>query len=270
MLVTKIQVESVDKTGAVIMLKETTGVYSVNNPTGYGFPNPATSAIQKIIFTISRFDSEIVNRLVFVRTFDPSKPQELTSPTIDQIALGAAVRLDSILMGISTASEGLKPFRDSVYDINEYSFVALRTDVVGNKGEPFIIGTGLTPIIENNYSILIGDDIYDIDKSKPDNGGTVLYLTTELKENTTSFYPGYRANIKALVTATTDFEKRLIAAKLAGGDCADCYEQYMEKYSEIRNFVDASRELFLDEVYKGADDCIRAAYMVAKTKCKCI
>src|SRR5690606_6786890 len=100
--------------------------------------------------------------------------------------------------------EGLANFLDGVLDINMYTVMQTRSGIVGNEGDMFITGTNLDIISDTYNSIIIEDNIYQINHTIPYNAGTALYLTESLKEDTTSFRPAYRANTKVYNSSGSD------------------------------------------------------------------
>lgn len=261
----KLSLIEFDATGTIIKIKESTGLYdSTENPDGYGGPNISISDILKIIFTASRFNSEVVHSVVFARSFDPDYPLYITDPSIDQVANGASIQLNSIMLGMNEASEGLVPFRDSVWDINQYSVTEEVTGVVGNEGQPFITGNGFSEIIDNCDAILVDDMLYDIDKSKPSSGGTVIYLTEELQSSTVSFEPAYRANLKVLMDSQTQYGTRELAVKSARKNTSARETAY-----EVIVHLSAAHDAMDCGSYDEANWNINESYRLVKSKCGC-
>lgn len=134
----------------------------------------------------------------FSKTDATIEYDDTTNPTYQQVIDGIEFKINSVLSGDSTVQQGFKTFKDGVLEINYYPY----TQVVqgqGTKGNHYIITTDSFELVNNFEAIVVGDNIYHIDKSKNTNAGTLLYLVEGLKEDVENFYPCYRGITRVLV-----------------------------------------------------------------------
>lgn len=262
-LQTKLSLIEVDPTGTLIKIRESTGLYnSSNNENGYGGPNILPSDIKRIMVTASRFKSEAISSVIYSRDYDPDYPVFISDPSIDQIAQGEPIILSSLSLRMNEEEEGLLPFRDSVWDINSYSFVDPIEDIYGEEGDTFISGQGLDSVMEIYDAIEINGVVYDIDKSKPNLGGTVLNIIGELEDDVTSFQPAYRANIKVLVDAGSYHGLRILAASSARNRCSS--EGDREDAYEAIVHISSATDAMACGSYEEADWNINESYRLTK------
>lgn len=271
-LETKVQWLNVDSTGRVITVKDNTGAYnSTTNPTGYGTPNPEVSDINSILFTISEYDSSKINKVKFVRTVDANHPEYLINPSVDDIANGIVnVELTSIILGISTAEEGLKDFNDGIYDINMYTLMDEVASIDGDKGTKIITGTNLNLVYDEVDYIIANDIVYKIDKSIPIES-TSLTLITNLEDDITAFNPAYHSNVKALNDAASDCCGTKEAGRLAEEDCGcGCNDSKFDSLFKMWMYKIAAQIDFNCGNYSKANDLLKGAQRVCKSlNCGC-
>lgn len=195
MLKTSLKFISQSRDGRSITLQDNTGNKSTN-PDGYGDYGLAPSDILSYYISVAR----IYNNELFVKKITGD---QLGFPTLEQMANGFVFTINTGFMTEQTESGIIEPsyiFKDGVLDINLYVAFSGYEDIIGNKGENFITGADFTDAYKAD-SIVINDIIYHIDKSRDNNGFTVLYLTSELEDDTTEFDILYRSNTKALLTS---------------------------------------------------------------------
>lgn len=264
MLKTKLEFVDIDKTGGIITIKDSTGIYSITNPEGYGFPNASVGDMNKIIFTISQYNSDEIYKQTYVRVADPLYPEYLTTPTINQITAGTPIEFSSISLNQSSI---FIPFEDGVFDFNMYNVMTTaKTGVVAAQGNPFITGSGLDTYLVYD-SILVNEKLYDIDKTKNSNGGTILFLVQELEDSSTLFYPAYRANMKALTDKATTTCLYNKVGKLAL-DCG-CNSSTKEILADIELFRWAAQYAFDNQDYIKATELIVSAQRACESNCNC-
>lgn len=124
-----------------------------------------------------------------------------STPTISQVTNGMAFKVNSVTLGDSTILQGLRTFKDGVLTFNYFPYTAAVAGV-GTKGNHYIIGTGFIDILSNYEAIVVGKNVYNLDKSKPTNGGTVLYTVEEIQEDFTAFNPAYRSPLSVLIDSS--------------------------------------------------------------------
>jgi len=259
-LETKLEFVSIDKTGAIIKLKDSTGAYSINNSTGYNFPNTSIGDISKVILTISEFDSNKVYKQTFSRVSDIAHPEYILTPTINQLTAGTEFEVSARSLGLSTI---YTPFEDGVLNINMYSLTTnIKTGIIAAIGTPFILGSNLDSYLQYD-SILIGDTIYDIDKTKTTNGGTILHLVQEILVTANSFTALYRANTKIIIDMGTKTYLYNLVGKLAHNSC-DCNSKTKDLLLDIEIFKWASQYAYNSGDYIEANKLIKSAYKAAK------
>lgn len=228
----KIDIVKTDVMVRVLTLQDVTGAYdSETNPNGYGYPNKSTSEVTAVLVRIKNpFDGHDEKTVRFNSDFDPLHPEYLVVPTANQIADGHVFDINSYVLGATKYDEGYKTFRDGVLDVDYY--VAFENITVsGTKGNPFITGTGLHEVLANFDSIIVGTSIYDLNKSMPTNGGTVLYLNKDLEENVTTVKVADKGNVKLY----NKFRSKCIL-KRAGHILSSGYS-YRERMLEKENGV---------------------------------
>lgn len=264
-LKTKIKFQSIDKTGGIIKVKDTTGNYSIDNPEGYGFPNTPVGDINKIILTISQYSTTELYTQTYVRVADPNNPQFYITPTINQITSGTEIDITSISLGLSSI---YIPFEDGVFDLNMYSVLSTpKTGIIAAVGNPFVIGTDLETYLQYD-SILIANKLYDIDKTKNMVGGTILYLVQEIEIADTQFYSTYRANTKFMTDMATTTQLYNKVGKLASNQ--DSTDKLRLKLYDIELFKWASQYAFDNGDYIKANELIISAQMASKhLNCNC-
>lgn len=265
-LVTKESFLNIDKTGTRIFIQEDTGAFNVStNPEGWGFPNTEIGDINKIIYVLTQYSSNQTARQTYVRVADPLHPEYLLTPTINQITSGTTVEINSMLLGISPVP---LPFDDGVFDLNVYHVLTVpKTGVIIATGNTMITGTGLSTYVQYD-SVLVGDRLYDIDKSKP-NSDTVLFLVQEIQEPATSFNPTYRANVKFINTLDTEVCVNNKAGKLASDCGCDDSDKAFKLYT-IKGFQWAANKLLQDNNMVEANKLIRTANKLCKSlNCGC-
>jgi len=269
-LITQLDFVGVDKTGRVISVKDSTGLYSTpDNEGGYGTPNLEILDINTILFTISEIDSSNIYKLRFVKTPDTSHPEYLLIPSISDIANGISnVEFTSIVLGITDPADGLKAFEDGIYDINMYT----ATDLIfamGTQGDKFITGSGFTSVYNTVDYILVDNDIYTIDKTVPVDDN-ILTLKEELNQEVTEFYIVYRANTKALNQAASDCCGTQEAGKVAESDGCGCMDKKLDNLFKLWMYKIAAQIDFNCGNYIQANELLKGAQKVCKSlNCKC-
>lgn len=136
----------------------------------------------------------------FKGTPEPSKViyTATTSPTKDEVIAGTAFKINSFITGDSEFSGGMKRFKDGIIDINYYPYTTALTGT-GTKDTNYIVGTGFTDVLADGFeAIVVGTELYHLDKTKSTNGGTVIYTVEKIKTSFTSFKPALRTNLKVL------------------------------------------------------------------------
>jgi len=194
MLKTKLRFLSQDKSGRFIKVQDVTGLQSQGVIDGYGDPGLGVSDISCYYVSASK----IFSNAVFVHKITGNEPGK---PSLAEIASGAVFELDTSMFEEQKYDGVFIPieiFKDGVLDLNLYACFAGYEDITGTKGDNFITGSDFEDAYKAD-SIVINDVIYDIDKSKDNNGYTVLYLLSDLEEDATEFDILYRSNIKALL-----------------------------------------------------------------------
>lgn len=259
--VLKAELVGISDTGKTISVKDSTGLYNaVSNPGGWNGPNTQVGDIELYLISLSHFSLEEVywQRQVRVAT----EPNDQTSPGVNQIAGGESINIDSIKLGIADTQN---TFSDGVYDINLYAILDDAITVVGNEGETFLVPNVPTDVSEYDV-VYVGGVVYDIDKSKPTNNNTVIYLVQELQAAVTSVQLGYKANVKAL----KDLGLRTCLTNSTGnlGGCG-CGNKGREKLLDIAIDQWFSELAYAGGDYKTANDLVISAGMTCRKECGC-
>lgn len=135
-----------------------------------GYSRPVSEVVLKIN---DPFSVNKTGTLKHVNELDPNHPEWLIVPTAQEIADGKVFTVDSYKLGVTDANSGMNSFRDGVLNLNLY--VGLQTvSVTGVGGTDYLIGTGLNLLLEAYDSVIIGQEVYQLRKDMPTNGGTVV------------------------------------------------------------------------------------------------
>lgn len=259
--VLKAELVGISDTGKTISIKDSTGVYNaVSNPGGWNGPNTQVGDIELYLISLSHFSLGEVywQRQVRVAT----QPNDQIYPEVNQIAGGEPVNIDSIKLGIANTQT---TFSDGVYDINLHAILDDSITADGNKGENFLVPSVPTDVSEYDV-IYAGGVVYDIDKSKPTNNNTVIYLVQELQATVASVQVGYKANVKVM----KDLGLRTCLTNSTGnlGGCG-CGSGGREKLLDIAIDQWFSELAFADGDYKTANDLVISAGMTCRKECGC-
>src|SRR5690606_6786002 len=177
-----------------------------------------------------------------------------TNPTASQIGNGRVFETDSNKLGITKDDQGYYSFRDGIVEVDLHLGMDI-VEVTGTKGDFFVIGTGLQNVFDNYDSVLIGDEVYIIDKSKDTNAGTVLYFDKDLSEDISEMTVAIRESTKVLSNLRT---KKIIAksAHILSNDYPSSRYRVLEKENGVLKVIKnklASEIFFEREDYSKAD-----------------
>lgn len=171
---------------------------------------PVFNASKVILSVNNPFPKGEDGKAVWVNQLSPTNPSWMIVPTAQQIGSGMVFSIDSHKLGVTEGDSPYQSFRDGVINIDIY--VAGDTITVsGAKGNPYVTGTGLQTVLENYDAILIGDEVYKLDKSKGTNGSQILFLLSDLKTDVTSAQIAVRDNLKLF----NSFRSQCILSKVA-------------------------------------------------------
>lgn len=256
MLKTNLKFISQSRDGRSVVLQDDTGNKS-SNPDGYGDDGLRPADVLSYYISVSR----VFNNEVYVQKITG---EDLGFPTLEQIANGAAFTITTGFMTEQTDSGIIEPsyiFKDGVIDLNLYVAFSGYEGVVGNEGENFIIGADFEEAYKAD-SIVINDVIYDIDKSRDNNGYTVLYLLSELDEDITEFDILYRSNTKALLTSVSENIHAYACDKLSDQEGSTDWHNIFAAQS----FREAAIEFFYQDVpdYYKANKLINSSSRLLK------
>ena len=181
-----------------------------------------------------------------------------TNPTASQIGNGRVFETDSNKLGITKDDQGYYSFRDGIVEVDLHLGMDI-VEVTGTKGDFFVIGTGLQNVFDNYDSVLIGDEVYIIDKSKDTNAGTVLYFDKDLSEDISEMTVAIRESTKVLSNLRT---KKIIAksAHILSNDYPSSRYRVLEKENGVLKVIKnklASEIFFEREDYSKADFMLR-------------
>lgn len=187
-----------------------------------------------------------------VQVFD-----EDTTPSISEIGNGKVFDTDSNKLGITKDDQGYYSFRDGIVEA-EFHLGFDEVFVTGSEGDFFAIGTGLQQVFDNFDSVLIGEDVFTIDKSKSTNAGTVLYFDKELPEDITSMVVSKRYSTKVLSNLRT---KTIIAksAHILSNDYPSSRYRILEKENGILKVI---KNKIASEIFYEQEDFIKADFML--------
>lgn len=255
----KISNPLVSDTAKTIYLTDETGAYdAVNNPGGYGSPNQEVGDIDLYVIELSHLSLKEVYVQTQGRAGTP--PEVITTPPINDIAnSNADIALNTYRLKIDDSTE-LKTFGDGVYNID----VSVVFDDVyvgaGEAGNTYVVPTA--PFVGDFDVVYAGGVIYDIDKSKDNNLGTVVYLVQELRSDVSSFRMGYKDNVKLANDTSVKTCMTRKAIKTCG--CGKS-KRVIDVWVDYLN----SQWAFDDEDYAAANDLILSAGATCKRDCGC-
>lgn len=275
-LKTKLSVDSVDSTGRIFNIHDSTGLYNASTNTGgYGFPNTEISDISSIVFTVSKYKTDKICSVKYVRIYDPLKPEHLISPTIPEIANGKEINLTSTILGITTPEEGLKEFKDGIYDITMYTILnAIGPVTNGTKGS-YKLSINDASVFDDYFYINIGDNIYTIDKSKTNStvDNLSLYTIEPLKEDYVDAEISLVnfANEKAFNDANTNCCIENGSYKLILDKCCNpCEDKFEKIFFKLIMYKMVARINFNMCNYDKADELLDGSSRGCKSlKCNC-
>lgn len=259
MLKSKVEGVCVDNTGAIITIKDTTGVYSISNTGGFGAPNPLATSVQKVVITLSKYNSPKILQAIWGRNPIDDTTVNAT-PTVEEILNGEEIQLTSLTFRATTPQQGMKAFEDGVFDINLYHVVE-PIPVTGNVGNIYVNGTDLDDVFFDYDSVLINSKLYQIDKTLPTNGGTLLYFTEPLTETITQMEPAYRANTKVANMAHSSCVLSFMTGKYSQSK-RDSVSR--NKLTDVLIDHTAARLAFQNDRYSEANDLMTSASLRAK------
>jgi hypothetical protein len=255
-LQTKLSLVSLDKTAHNLIVKDSTGVYSVGNPTGYGSPNPV----------------DVARAFLTVRHFGSTTSKSIELPNIDELLNGVNIPIDSGRLGITQAGQGIEAFSDGILDLDYTVVLNNPIQVQGTAGNSYIVGTGLDALLSYEQ-ISIAGELYTINKFIPTNNGTVLYLNSPLTfgTGTVVVLPVEVANLKVLVQAEAT---RLLVSNtgVMANNCCDCYNarKFLEDISKLYVWKIAAQLAFDQADYQKADNLIHTVNDFGPLKpCQC-
>lgn len=127
-----------------------------------------------------------------------------TNPTAEQIVDGKVFRINSNNLGVTKDTHGFLSFKDGVIEIDCYLGLE-KIDLVGNEGDFYATGQNLTSVRDNFDAIIVEGNVYNIDKSKPTNAGTILYFFEEFKISFLKAEKSLRANVKTFNEFRTNY-----------------------------------------------------------------
>lgn len=278
-LIQKLKSLGSDTTGRILTVYDNTGLYDSNsNSNGYNSGiNPDWNDFEFILFTIREYDSKKTNYVRYVKVADHSHPEYLTSPSIKEITEGAHIDITSISLNLNSPEEGLKTFKDGIYDINMYTAIndINNVNIEVEVGLNYLIDIDNTNqfqrIFDTYNNIIINNDIYTIDKSKSDELSNKLYLK-EVITSSGYVYSIYRANCKLYNSATSDCSIVESTGNLALLDSCKCScgESDEETYFRLLMYKTVSKINYNSRDYKESNDLLKAAERGSKSlKCNC-
>lgn len=259
MLKTKIKFIEQNRSGRSVVVRDSTGQESTGQVDGYGVNNKPITDILAHHFVVSRFS----DRQEYSLRIDGSNPY---LPTNKKIAEGTPITLSTGLFNENGIDGPHDIFKDGVLDINMYVEFKGLDDVSISKDTNYIIFTDIQSFV-NIYqgdSIIVDDIIYQIDKSKDNNGRTVLYITGLFESDATSFNYLYRANVKSLLTSVSENLHAYASDVLNETQSIESREWNFINVSA--SFRTASRIFFTGEVpdYNKANDLAIQSYKLLK------
>lgn len=187
-----------------------------------------------------------------VQVFD-----ETTNPTASQIGNGEVFETDSHSLGVTKYDQGYYSFREGIVEVDLHLGMDV-VEVTGAKGDFFVIGTGLQDVFDNYDSVLIGGEVYIIDKSKDTNAGTILYFDKDLSKDISEMTVAIRESTKVLSNMRT---KKIIAksAHILSNDYPSSRYRVLEKENGVLKVI---KNKLASEIFFERGDYSKADFML--------
>ena len=254
-LKTSVDILHQKRDGRSIIIKDSTGLVSFGKTSGY--TEGDINNILKYIYVVSRVFNSLSYKFVLDNTSD-------LLPSTTQMAWGHKLELRTNMFYDDETPIEQTPtlcFNDGILDVNQYTVFRGQDNVVIEKGTNFIYGGDGVFFHEELKadSIIVNNEIYQIDKSMFDNGGSIIYITGQFKEDSTVFDVAYRANAKAMLISMSE--------NMHGYACSLLRNQLdhpdWQKINTAQAFRRAAQGFFADEDspdYAKAEDLVKASY----------
>lgn len=256
----KIGTPVVSDTAKTVYVPDATGVHNaVTNPGGYGAPNEEIGDIDYYVIQLSHLSLKEVYTQTQGRVADV--PKVFNTPGINEIASGQeSIPVNTYRTQIDP-NTALKTFGDGVYNIDVSVIFDEAIAATGAKGDTYLV-VDSTSWDSSPYDVIYaGGKVYDIDKSKDNNGGTVVYVVQELQDNVNNLVYGYKANAK--VPITNDLDTCIKRRAIKGCGCGK--SKVLDVWVDYLN----SEMAFEDEDYQAANALILGAGNTCKGGCGC-
>lgn len=215
-----------------------------------------SARIDKITYTLSSYNATEILKAVQDST-------NVNLPSITVILSGPPVLLNAVVFG----NDELVAFSDGVLDINSYYRDNFDYELSAVKGDTYI-ETNLADELLDTYDFIeVSGKIYQLDRSKATNGGTILYVTTPFEDDSAEVYFGYRYNTKLLNSSETTFIYLELVGKLSRSCCGCTREDLFLIDTNLK-----AAEILMDkQVWDKANALLREANSIAKFKkgCSC-
>lgn len=219
--------------------------------------SPITNASKVVLVADKPFPKGGNGKAVWVNQLNSDNPSWMIVPTAQQIGDGKTFTIDSHNLGVTEGDSPYQSFRDGIINLDIY-VAGDSISVTGTKGNPFVTGTGLQTVLEKYDAILVGDEVYKLDKSKGTNGSQILFLLSDLKTDVTSAQVALRDNLKLF----NDFRSKCSLAKVASILSSETYfrpnnTERVNAVLKIITNLKASEIEFERREYQQADRLLR-------------
>lgn len=207
MLKEQIQVISQSKDGRVLTLKNTTGRETSGRDTGYGPVNGKPEDVVEYILQFSRIESNIKKTIRINSTTE--------YPKLSDVLLGLPFQVNSGMFVEAPDNEGASMFSDGVINVDSFSVWPGLSGVVITKGNDYIDLSAVVDKPALGNAIQVNGKIYQIDTTRPNIAGNVLYIVGVFEDDDTSFEILHQGNTKALLQSVSDNQHAYIVAKVS-------------------------------------------------------
>jgi len=201
-----------------VQLRDITGLFSVNNPGGYGGANGIfTENVYKYVLSLKDLNTNMIYKQYYGDDHDYDG--EYQNPSVSEIQTGEPVTVDS-------ENFNLDSFKDSLYEVKMSTVMDFPFNGDGFSGQEVVVNVPSSSTIANNFNAIYVDrEIYNI----VDVVGSNLFLDRPIYSDFDSFYPVLSSSDTIVLSSElfNCIDKKI--AKLA--DCCGCMD--VDKINEL-------------------------------------
>lgn len=255
----KISFVELNKAGTLVTVKNTTGLYSAANPTGFGGPNLGIASVEKIIVGLKAWNDCDISSI------------ELTTEDKGDGTIQTFIEGQNVVLSSMNLVDSVVPFQfdDDVYELTSYTVEAGNYNGEGNIGFNYIIIENANTLYKYDAIIIGDDDIYLISKEQQANSNNrILYLERQLCEEGNTFRGVYFAVTEFLNTTKTNMCLAASSYKVEEGCGCDDTSKLKSDIGFVQRMMLGAQMAFDRLDYSRSSEFIQKAYF--SCKCNCI